>query len=658
MRADRPGLRFRGLSLGLGLLVAFSCSGQAADWSPDGRWLAFALDESPGAGRLDPAWLLGAPTPAPTGMGQPGERRWRIWATQVESGQSVLLAESTGPLSGPAWSPDGTTLAYARWVDDPKQGARVEVQLQNGPDRRRVLASLPVQAPPSGRRDFGERSVCWSPDGRSLAVPVPGDQLRVLRVETGATIASMGEIAAVAWAPDSQRLAYHRTGPDPGLVLWDARTQQSRRLAESLATDRLPAPIWSRDGRAVWHLSPTPVRAAKSPSQPRRGPVPGRPMADESRYQVRLLRTNVASGEIESLLALQHDRIAALEHLQALALALDAESDELFSAIAVEGEPVVLTWAHPRGGDTVKRFHPIHESVAIRGITLGPAGPARRLALQVAGPGRPVLPALCDPRTEAIEPIAPSVTSRSAWSALLLDAVANAAEGKSSGVEAGSAVLGRPTRLPLPGEFDTDHPTTIRLRRLGRLGRGLDALPPTSDSDLLEPPSGLAEARLVFDCLLDDHRTVLDRLEAEPDLIPAASPDSRLRRLGFLAQEHLALGEDERAAPMIAFLVSARSGEQQVVEETAQGPRLETIEGEGDWTAALKLRLDELRQRRTRGAPTATGIGIDGAEADDAADLGPGDDAMPRLEPIDPPVIPRPPVPGLPNLAPGPAPPG
>ena len=38
----------------------------------------------------------------------------KLWTTRPETGESVLLEDSAGPLSAPAWSRDGTSLAFGR----------------------------------------------------------------------------------------------------------------------------------------------------------------------------------------------------------------------------------------------------------------------------------------------------------------------------------------------------------------------------------------------------------------------------------------------------------------------------------------------------------------------------------------------------------------
>ena len=100
------------------------------------------------------------PTPAP----RPGRRRrYRLWATRADTGASVLLEESTGPLTAPGWSPDGRALAFGRVVAEADGHGPVR-----GRDPRRAGAAA-GRLEPAAARVGAEAAGC--PARRSPGAP-------------------------------------------------------------------------------------------------------------------------------------------------------------------------------------------------------------------------------------------------------------------------------------------------------------------------------------------------------------------------------------------------------------------------------------------------------------------------------------------------------
>lgn len=112
-------------------------------------------------------------------------------------------ADGAAVLRQPAWSPDGTELA---WVEAAAGGALLHVARSDGADARSVaVAAAPFY-------------LHWSPDGeRILALGTPsGGGISAILVETGpepvATSFDFGQPFYFDWAPDSERVVTHVGG--------------------------------------------------------------------------------------------------------------------------------------------------------------------------------------------------------------------------------------------------------------------------------------------------------------------------------------------------------------------------------------------------------------------------------------------------------------
>src|SRR5262249_19286495 len=140
-----------------------------------------------------------------------------------------------GPFSNPAWSPDGSSIAYAAIV-----GTRWEIhRIQpDGTDDRFVA--------------IGWRAV-WSPDARRLAVVgdvnEPGS-LTVMDVD-GTHPVRLSDRACdyPSWSPDSRYVAFVQLFTDVYASRADGTNR--RRVTHEPAESRVDRAAWSPDGKRI-----------------------------------------------------------------------------------------------------------------------------------------------------------------------------------------------------------------------------------------------------------------------------------------------------------------------------------------------------------------------------------------------------------------------
>jgi Tol biopolymer transport system component len=212
----------------------------APAFSPNGKRLAFSAR---GVGKDSP---------------------YHIWVRSVAGGAAAQL--TSGPASdlGPAWSPDGASIAFLR-VD--KERARYMVVPSGGGEPRQV-ADFPVPDPPPA----AQPAVCWTRDGQSMyvvqwaaaqppfvaAVPATGGEPRRI---TQPPAGKHGD-SSPAISPDGVTLAFVRQSPDrtehdddggggngSDIFLSDLSGNNLRRL--TFENTSIHGIAWSTEGRDV-----------------------------------------------------------------------------------------------------------------------------------------------------------------------------------------------------------------------------------------------------------------------------------------------------------------------------------------------------------------------------------------------------------------------
>ncbi len=217
--------------------------------SPDGRWVAYTVRETNWDDNLYDQ---------------------QIWLADTRTGVTRQLTNSKKSSQSPAWSPDGTRLAF----------------VSDRSDKRQIYLINPSagEAETLTNGEEGVGSFAWSPDGRTIAFtrtePKPAavkerekkygeyqvdDQdflmshLFVIDVGSRATkglTSGAYTVGSFAWSPDSKAIAFdHRVNPSPAasgsadISIVNVADGSIRKLVTQEGPDS--GPTWSPDGARI-----------------------------------------------------------------------------------------------------------------------------------------------------------------------------------------------------------------------------------------------------------------------------------------------------------------------------------------------------------------------------------------------------------------------
>jgi len=187
-----------------------------------------------------------------------------IWVMAADGSDRRRLTEVEPPMNdaagstSPAWSPDGTQIAFAAQIGTREEDQRlteIYVMRADGTDNRRLTRNEALDGSPS-----------WSPDGGRIAfthitqpgTPTAGSGIVVLELESGReTEVTRVEFptfaASPAWSPDGSQIAFTRSSagagfqnPSTGIYLVTPEGRGMRELVDGGV-----GPAWSPDGTRI-----------------------------------------------------------------------------------------------------------------------------------------------------------------------------------------------------------------------------------------------------------------------------------------------------------------------------------------------------------------------------------------------------------------------
>ncbi len=163
------------------------------------------------------------------------------------SGDATRLTDNPGKDGDPAWSPDGTKIAF----ETDRHGEHFEIYVMNadGSELQRLTVSDTTATP------FVNVEPAWSPDSSMLAFTSTrdGNAFIYTMLADGSDVQRVTAVPAQGpeWSPDGSQLAYFSLDASNNFDVWasDIDGSDATRLTTHAAIDTQPS--WSPDGTLI-----------------------------------------------------------------------------------------------------------------------------------------------------------------------------------------------------------------------------------------------------------------------------------------------------------------------------------------------------------------------------------------------------------------------
>ncbi len=172
-----------------------------------------------------------------------------LWVIPVSGGEAKAITDRIADARGPAWSPDGSKIAFQSFRDG---GWHLYTVAPEGTDLKQITFG-----------SFDEREPAWSPDGKWIAFSSDRDGTYAIWVMAAdgseeprlLTITPSNEFAPT-WSPDGKRIVYASDRPDnAGIYSITFEGVAERMMAPVSGT--IAGPSWSPNGKYISFVETT-----------------------------------------------------------------------------------------------------------------------------------------------------------------------------------------------------------------------------------------------------------------------------------------------------------------------------------------------------------------------------------------------------------------